>query len=261
MLVSFRAGADGFISKIAWQSDAAPWRMGGIVAVSGLWKLCGLIAIVVAAVMIVLAVCLFVRWGKSSDKKTDTKNSNTKDSGGGGIKISEADYRTITERILQVDGKYKSVLFGAAGLKYLPITIPVNVAMQLAEAGKRVLLIDMDVERDAVAKAFEIEQNGESNLRPKPYRTGVENLQVWPGHNFAGPQEIEVNNLVEAAENNFDFVVVSASKIDYRQDRRQIVSAMQCGFTFTHNARFATRVGIMLKALDCKLIGNYLLAQ
>jgi hypothetical protein len=209
-----------------------------------------------AAVIVILVFGLLL-W-KIRSKKTGAKPKATgpRDENGR-ERIASADYQLITERILQIDGKYKSVLFAAAGLNCLPITIPVNVAIQLAEQKKRCLLIDLDLKRDAIAKAFNLaEKVDPKDLRPKPYKTPFEHLLIWPGHNFTKIKQMNIKPLAEAAIEKFDWVLINAPYLDGGCDRTQIASAAQCSIIFTQNTTQAARLAALMKAARCKLIGN-----
>ncbi len=215
-----------------------------------------LITIGCAAVIVVMVLGLLffkIRSRRTGAKPKATGPGN-KD---GRERIASADYRLITERLLQTGGKYKSVLFAAAGLNCLPITIPVNVAIQLAEQEKRCLLIDLDLKRDAVAKAFDLaDETDPKDLRPKPYKTPFEHLLIWPGHNFTKIKQMNIKPLVEAAVEKFDWVLINAPKLDSSCDRTQIASAAQCSIIFTQNTAQATRLAALMKASQCKLIGS-----
>jgi len=215
-----------------------------------------LITIGCTAVIVVVVFGLLLR--KIRSKKTVAKpNQIGPRDEDGRQRIASADYQLITERILQAGGKYKSVLFAAAGLNCLPITIPVNVAIQLAEQKKRCLLIDLDLKRDAVAKAFNLaDKTDPKDLRPKPYKTPFEHLLVWPGHNFTKIKQMNIKPLVEVAVEKFDLVLVNAPYLDSSPDRTQIVSAAHCSIIFTQNTAQATRLAALMQASQCKLIGN-----
>jgi len=172
-------------------------------------------------------------------------------------RISSGDYQLITDRILQVGGKYKSILFAAAGLNSLPITIPVNVAIQIAQRKKRCLLIDLDLKRDAAAKAFNISDKMDpKDLRPKPYKTPFEGLLLWPGRNFTMIKQMNIKALVDAATEKFDLVLVNAPYLDSSPDRAQIASAAHCSILFTQSPAQAGRLAALMQASQCKLIGN-----
>ncbi|MHC5061654.1 MAG: hypothetical protein ACYTFK_11300 [Planctomycetota bacterium] len=171
--------------------------------------------------------------------------------------MADSDYQLISQRVLGTNGKYKSLLFAAAGLNCLPITIPVNVAIDLAEQKKRCLLIDLDLKRDAVATVFNLsDKTNPKNLRPRPYKTPFENLQIWPGRNFNMTKQMNIKHLVEAAIEKFDLVLINAPYLDSSPDRTQVALAAQCSIIFTQNTAQATRLASLMQASGCKLIGN-----
>lgn len=173
------------------------------------------------------------------------------------MSMSDADYELITERVMQIEGKYKTILFAATSITCLPITIPVNVGVCLSQAGKRCLLIDIDLQRNAIAKAFEIDEHAAGELdRPLAYRTSFENLHLWPAHNFSHKSVIDLTRVIEEEKSEFDFIIISATNLDQTADQRQVISASDCSFIFSHNATNATRLSSLMKAGRCSVIGN-----
>lgn len=162
-------------------------------------------------------------------------------------------YNHITERILAVSNKYKSILFAASGRNFLPLTVPANVAIQLAAEKKRCLLIDLDLERDAVARAFEIDVDPNS-LQPKAVKTPIERLWIWPGHNFTQIKHMNIKALVQAATERFDCVLLNAPCLTASPDRRQIVSAAQAAIVFGKEDNAASELDNLIKGCNCELI-------
>ena len=215
------------------------------------------VAIAIGSGVVVVLVFVVLLWRLRTKKAGAKPRPAVKTDTNGREKITGADYQLITQRILQIDGKYKSVLFAAAGLNCLPITIPVNTAIQLAEQNKRCLLIDLDLKRDAVAKAFDIaDKMDPKDLRPRPYQTPFKDLLIWPGHNFTKTKQMNIKPLVEAAVEKFDLVLINAPYLDSSPDRGQIASAAQCSIIFAQDTKQATRLAALMKSSNCKLIGN-----
>lgn len=65
------------------------------------------------------------------------------------------DYNALLAATGTPNGKPRRLLLAAASLDNLPVTIPVNLAIQLA-ATEKCLLIDLDTRRDALSHVFEI---------------------------------------------------------------------------------------------------------
>ena len=97
--------------------------------------------------------------------------------------MDKENYVRIADEIKKSGKKCKCVLFASANRHCLPVTVPVNVAANLAKAGKKCLLIDLDFTRDAVAEVFDLSDNGDlATVGPKALPTEVENLSVWPSY-------------------------------------------------------------------------------
>ncbi|MBN1124210.1 MAG: hypothetical protein JXA82_04320, partial [Sedimentisphaerales bacterium] len=60
----------------------------------------------------------------------------------------------------------------------LPVTVMVNVAIQLARRGQRIGLIDLDTERKAVAEVFDVSGKGK---QAGLVSSCIENIAVWMG--------------------------------------------------------------------------------
>lgn len=166
-------------------------------------------------------------------------------------------YEIITDRIKRIQKKHKSILFAAANPASLPVTIPVNVAIQLAEANKRCLLIDLDLRRDAIAKAFEVgAEHSENGLQMKAFKTGLENLWVLPAHSFTKLKQMNIKPIVTKAREKFDLILINAPYLAQSIDRKQIASAAQAALIFTESAADATNLAKLIKSSNCALIAN-----
>lgn len=218
-----------------------------------IWLILGAAVVFIAGLIIVLAL-FFGSKENARDESTEASEAHS-------TKASEQkpaeNYELITDRIRRVEKKYKSILFAAADIASLPVTIPVNVAMQLAQQNKRCLLIDADLKRDAVAKAFEIgAEAAGGGLRVKAFQTELKNLWVWPAHNFTRVKQMNVKPIVTKALEKFDFVLINAPSLMESPDRRQIASAAQAALVFGESATQATNLAQLIKSTDCTLIGN-----
>jgi len=189
---------------------------------------------------------------QKSKKGHDTNLADSKEFLG---TSKEENYALITERLKRVGRKYRSILFASDRLGSLPVTIPVNVAIRLAKNRKRCLLIDLDLRRNAVASAFELDAQ-KSGLRPRAVRTEFENLWLWPGHNFTWLKQMEIRVIVQKALDRFDFILINAPSLVSSPDRRQIISAAQAAFICSKDASEAAKLTELIKPLNCKVIGR-----
>jgi hypothetical protein len=188
-----------------------------------------------------------------SGKNTKDIQSNIRSTDGAEL------YRNLAETILILNGSGGSIVFAGYSKKSLPVTVPVNTAMLLASMGKRCLLIDMDTQRDAIAKAFSIEplsESGDNRIRPR--KTDFENLTIWPAHNFLqmNKSDARVDALAEVAGNKFDTVLINAPNIANRDDRLEIMSSAKYALIFANKGIHVAQMAALAKAANCKLIGN-----
>lgn len=169
-------------------------------------------------------------------------------------------YKSIIKRIKRVKRKYKSILFTSIETEALPVTLPVNVAIGLTKGKKRCLLIDLDLRRDAVAKVFgfNAEQGG---LRAKAVQTEIENLWVWPSHNFSQLKQMNIVEIVEKAldkksPDKFDVILINAPYVISSPDRKQIISAAEAAFICTKDKSEKRKLAELIKPLYCTIIGH-----
>ncbi len=214
---------------------------------------------IAGGVIAVVGVMLVLRQLKRRKSKEGI-DINLADSRGPSEEWPQEGYEFVTRRIKEVEKKYRIILFASVERGALPVTIPVNVAMGLAKDGRRCLLIDTDLWRDAVARAFDI-YAGTDDLHPKAVRTDFENLWVWPGHNFSRLKQMNIKSMVQRASERFDFILINAPLLVSHPDRRQILSAAQAVFICIRTASDAGKLAELIKPLDCVVIGRVRVPQ
>ncbi len=217
------------------------------------------LGIMATAFLLLIIGLLWVKLRSKSDKKTNSKQQKTeepkKPEEVKQVREEEVNkYRPIIESLRKVKKKYKSILFAAWDLESLPVTIPVNVALELAKDKTRCLLIDLDIKRDAIARVFNIEDKRE--LRVKASRTEVENLWVWPAHNFTRLKQMNLRLLVQKALEKFDLVLINSPYLASSPDRNQILSSAQAAVVFSLDTSKATELTKLIKSSQCALIGK-----
>jgi Mrp family chromosome partitioning ATPase len=163
-------------------------------------------------------------------------------------------YQPIIERVRKAKKKYKSILFAAWDLESLPVTIPVNVVLELAKNQTRCLLIDLDMRRDAIARVFNIEDRPE--LQVKASRTELDNLWIWPAHNFTKLRQMNIKLLVQKALEKFDLVIINSPYLASSPDRNQILSSAQAAVVFSSDTTKATELAKLIKASKCVVISK-----
>lgn len=171
--------------------------------------------------------------------------------------LPQKDYRVITERILGLSKKCKSILFAGSDPDALPITIPVNVAIQLAEKGKSCLLIDLDLKRDALAQVFEIsDKQINQYLMPRAMTTNFPNLFIWPGRHFIRTRLMNIAEIVDTTVKDTDIVLMNAPAVRTSPDRSLILAACQACCLFSGKEAASEEMFRLIKSSSCTLIGN-----
>jgi Mrp family chromosome partitioning ATPase len=161
----------------------------------------------------------------------------------------------IYKKIAALSGVNKTVLFAGAGLEHLPVTIPVQTAVKLAGSGKKVLLIDLDMKRNAIAKVFDpSETTVKTCTRPKPLPSSVENLSFWPADFFARFGQINLRTLIQSASAHFDLLLINAPFLDGHPDRKLIASSAKYGLIFCKTKQQFERLQTLLTLGECQLL-------
>jgi Mrp family chromosome partitioning ATPase len=162
---------------------------------------------------------------------------------------------SIYTKIAAVSGTNKSILFAGAGLEHLPVTIPVQIGAQLAGAGKKVLLIDLDMKRNAVVKVFDPNENAVKNCtRPKPLASPVQNLSYWPADFFTRFAQMNLRTVIQSASAQFDLILINAPYLDGHPDRKLIASCAKYGLIFCNTKPQFERMQNLLAMGECQLL-------
>lgn len=215
-------------------------------------------AIAIGSIVVLVVLLLLIK--KVSHRKKTRKKTTRKTAAeiGKQMQVAESDYEMITERIIKLGDKCKSVLFASGGPGSLPITIPVNAAIDLAKnKGKKCLLIDLDVKRNAAAKVFNIAGKIPiKEVHPKAYDTEIEDLQIWPADNFRKSKQMNIRSLVASASKKYDIVLLNAPHLNSSPDRKPIASSADYGFVFSNSPQEAGDITSLITEGNCTPIGN-----
>ena len=212
-----------------------------------------LIALAAATVGIVVLILILRILKKRRLKKAITVNLD--DSEAPLTQKTLEDYDIIIRRIKQAGKKCESILFASSESAALPVTVPVNTAVGLAKGKKSCLLIDLDLDRDAVARVFELNIE-EGDVRPRAIQTEFENLWVWPACYFARLKHMNVKEIVQKALGKFDTVLINAPALATSCDRRQIISAADAAFVCAKDMSDVAELSRLIEELDCIVIGR-----
>ena len=139
-------------------------------------------------------------------------------------------YEAITELVESKPGDdAKTILMGAETAAELPVTIPVNIGIRLAQKNRRCLLIDLDSQRNAISKVFDIDTNG---VCGKAIATCVNNLWVWPVNNFVEDNAMNLRGVVAKLKNRYDRLIIYAPNIKLLSDWDGIASCVEAAILF-----------------------------
>jgi hypothetical protein len=165
---------------------------------------------------------------------------------------STFDYAPLLAAVGKPNGRARRVLLAAGSLSELPVTIPVNAGIQLADRCK-CLLIDLDTRRDAMARVFDIAPDlCTAALAPVP--TSIENLDIWPAHYFSRLRQMDLKTLLTASQQNYDVILLNAPYLSTHPDRGRIVHCAETAVLFAKDKKTAETLGLLLKSGSCKTI-------
>jgi polysaccharide biosynthesis transport protein len=169
-----------------------------------------------------------------------------------------------------------------ADLKVVQITSPVpgdgkstlsaNLAVALAQSGRKVLLIDADFRRPRIEKIFGIEQSigmvqlvtGKAEIDQALFKSCVPNLTILPGGKRpSNPAELlsssKFSQLIDVLREKFDLIIIDTPPVLAVSDPAVVASVVD-GVVVTMRLRrnikpLATRTLSTLEAVDAPVIG------
>lgn len=102
--------------------------------------------------------------------------------------------------LISDDADRQITVMRSDGNMLLPVTVPVNCAIRISQAGQKVLLIDAQISRKAIGEVFELEIAEEES---EPMQTCIENIYVANASS-------KIESAEYAASNIFDKIIVYA---------------------------------------------------
>jgi len=136
--------------------------------------------------------------------------------------------RSIRTNVLysSADESLKAIAVTSAGLSEGKTILASNLAIAIAQAGERVLLIDADMRRPTLHELFKLKRDpGLSNLlvgdvkaKEAVQASGIPNLWILPsGHRPPNPPELlgsqRFRNMISAFADHFDWVLLDAPPV------------------------------------------------
>lgn len=141
--------------------------------------------------------------------------------------ISEA-YRSLRTSIMftAVEHRRKTLLLTSAGPEEGKTTNAINLAIVMAQAGERMLLLDADLRQPRIAKIFNIKAEhglsevlaGKEDLDTIIHKTGIQNLDVIScGSIPPNPSELlslkKVDELIEELGTKYDRIIIDSPPV------------------------------------------------
>lgn len=164
--------------------------------------------------------------------------------------------QTVTEAIEQLNGSSQSILLAAARIDDLPVTIPINLAIDLSQKGT-CLLIDFDFKRDAMAKAFSVNSSKVGpDLIVRPITTPIENLEIWAAGFFSCYKQMNLKMLIDTARKRYDFIILYAPYLPVLPDRKQIAYWSGQAIMFAHETDTDSPLLRLLQSQNCKIVSR-----
>ena len=129
----------------------------------------------------------------------------------------------------KTDKPAKTILMAAENPKELPVTVPVNIAMRLAQNNRKVLLVDLDFERNAIAKVFEIEA-GKSEAKAIP--TCISNLWLLPASEVSKTQSVTYPQVITNIQTKYDHIIIYAPDMRILTDTDKLIDYLGAAMLF-----------------------------
>ena len=185
--------------------------------------------------------------------------------------------RSIRTNVLysSADESLKAIAITSAGLSEGKTILASNLAIAIAQAGERVLLIDADMRRPTLHSLFKLTREpGLSNLlvgdvkaKDAVQASGIPNLWILPsGHRPPNPPELlgsqRFRNMIAAFADHFDWVLLDAPPVMPVTDAC-VLADRSTGLIFVAGAervsrQVARRALEQLSHVDARVIGGVL---
>ncbi len=139
----------------------------------------------------------------------------------------------------------KTILIAAESVEWLPVTVPVNIAIRLAQKGLKCLLIDLDSHRNAVSEVFGISTKvsqmpkgafvpSSNKVQAKAITTCINNLWMCPASNIGQDTATNIKAITASSENQYDHIIIYGPNVSSLQsaDKEEIAAGIQTAMLF-----------------------------
>ncbi|MCK5226106.1 MAG: FHIPEP family type III secretion protein, partial [Planctomycetes bacterium] len=131
----------------------------------------------------------------------------------------------------------KTILMVSENIEELPVTIPVNIAVRIAQKGLKCLLIDMDSARNAIAKVFDIDLNSPAaRTQNAVIPSGINNLSLLMANNT----NEDCCEIITRIKGQYNCVFIYTPNADLTTSKcwEQIANCIDTTMFFGSNSKF-----------------------
>ena len=152
----------------------------------------------------------YVEWYEQGEEVEEYRGGMGGRLWNGGEVRNKRNCEKIAERILNGGSESsRLILMAAEERRELGVTAPVNIAIRLAQKGRKCLLIDLDTERDAISRVFDIAGETAGGKESGAVKTCIGNLWIWRG-DCQKVVEKQLRQIPANSEDNYDHVILYA---------------------------------------------------
>lgn len=141
--------------------------------------------------------------------------------------VSES-YRTLRTNIMfsSLDNKVQTIMVTSSGPEEGKTTVASNLAVIMAQSGKKTIIIDCDLRKPRLHKVFQVSNQmglsnyliGETSIADVVKQTPVENLQLLPsGVKPPNPAELlgskKMGTFVESLKKYYDYIILDTPPV------------------------------------------------
>jgi Mrp family chromosome partitioning ATPase len=195
-----------------------------------------------AGLATVIALLFLIRWSR----RRQTKKAGLK------IAADHYDIPTLAAKVQNLHGRPVTVLLAASSISDLPVTVPVNLAIQLSKKGK-CLLIDLDLNRNSIARVFELPDSPEAGFHVSSIASSIENLYIWPARHFETLHQMNLRVILQEAQKKYDYILLYAPYLTTLADRRQIAGCVRQALVFGKPQDKDDRLITLLESQKCRI--------
>jgi len=176
-------------------------------------------------------------------------------------------YEEVSELIIsRCRSNTRTLLMGAEGTKTVPVTIPINVAIQLAKKDHRCLLIDLDYQRDSVARVFELhthilDEHISSGHTITGIPTCVRNLWIYPScwltensHNVTTLDCTKINQIITHLKIKYDYIIIYSPNLKEHHSCELIGECIDGAMLFGKHSLNLRKAFELMERFECEIL-------